>query len=229
MKKSTILFLLIVFATFACHLSFCQVVTNADETIFYKVIANEVMVLEAPNCESNNIGTCVYGQIVSLVNSANPKDYSASTVEPCTHFEFYHISYVNSNEQTITGWIIKTFLVLNQTNIIRPKIVTNATIKGSSSNIVTLFSKNGDDYEIQTLSLIGETRVKIVGGYDSSSEYTEIQFDLQDETHILYVVTAFVRPDGVSALTITALSILLACLTIGLYSFLYTRKKKQRK
>lgn len=206
--------------------SFFAFSTFASEPQFL-VIENQINLYQSATSQSEVVAVLPYQAVLSLVNPASPTNYDASSLPKNEAFEFYHVFYMQG-ETLLNGWVLQAFVMPVENESIRIKVVPNATIHGSIHDSIPLFLKENLNYTMhETLKLQGGSRVKIIGGYQAKSEYTEIEFEHENKNIVMYVKTNRIRPDGVSALTITALSVLLACVTIATYSFVYSYRKKK--
>ena len=191
----------------------------------HHVIEQSAMLYSSADASSQVLLILPFGTLVSLVNPLDANNYALSPLPHDNLLPYFHISYLSQSE-SVQGWVVSTFIAVWSPPAITINLVANATLKGSALDAIPLFEKQNLNYVMQTLTLQGGSRVKIVGGYQAKSEYTEIEFEHEQTRYILYVATNRIKPDGVSALTITALSILLACITIAVYSFVYSYRKK---
>jgi len=192
----------------------------------YQVIEQSAMLYRSADASSEVLATLPFGALVTLVNALDANNYAQSALPHDNLLPYFHVSYPAETED-VQGWVVSTFVTIYRPTVIAIHLVANATVKGSALDIIPLYEKQNLNYVMHTLTLQGGTRVKIVGGYQANSDYTEIEFELNEARHILFVATNRIKPDGVSALTITALSILLACVTIAIYSFVYSYRKKR--
>ena len=125
---------------------------------------------------------------------------------------------VKTQNQT-EGYVYKYYITTNTSQSVYP--VFNASIR--KNTIIYDIEKNPTEYIIKK-----DSRVYIYEGFDDKEKYTAVQVVLEDESlYNGYVLTANIKPDGVSGLLIAAISIILAAVMI-IVSLLYIKKKRKK-
>lgn len=127
-------------------------------------------------------------------------------------------AYVTTSSEK-EGYIYKYYITENSSQAVYP--VFNASVR-KNSKIFDL-DKQETEYTIKKGS-----RIYIYKGFNDKEKYTAVQVVLEDESlYNGYILTANVKPDGVSGLLIVAISILIAAITITL-SLVFIKKKKKK-
>lgn len=171
-----------------------------------KIILNKVSVYEEASTDSEIIGQAFYGEVFNVISTQN---------------EFYEIEFA----EEVYGFVLTAYAL--DTQIKSPKIIldTNASLT-KSSFVYEL--KNNEFIKINDIVLDATTRIKILEGYDVNKTYCKASFDFEDEILTYYFLTDNISPDGVSPRFITAIMLIIVCVSIFLilYSFFRGRKRK---
>ena len=119
----------------------------------------------------------------------------------------------------IEGWVYKYYLTQNSSQTVYP--VFNATIRNDS--VIYDMDLNESGFEVKK-----NQRVYVYKSYSEKENYTAVQVVLEDQSlYNGYVLTKNVNPDGISGLLISAISIIIAGVTIVL-SIVFIKKKKKK-
>lgn len=117
------------------------------------------------------------------------------------------------------GYVYKYYLSDNKSQEIYP--VFNASLRRESQILDIDFEETG-------LKASKNARVYLYEGFDDDKKYTAVQIVLEDGSlYNGYILTEDIKPDGVSALLIVGLSVIIATVTIVL-SLLFIKKKKKK-
>ena len=119
----------------------------------------------------------------------------------------------------IEGYVYKYYLTQNTSQIVYP--VFNGTMR-NDSEIYDL------DFKPSPYSIKKGERVFIYKSYTEKKGYTSVQVVLDDQTlYNGYVMTKDVKPDGISGLLISGISVIVAGVTVTL-SVVFIKKKKKK-
>jgi len=171
-----------------------------------KITLNKVKVYETSSLDSEIIGQAFYGEVFNVVTKQN---------------EFYEIEF----SAEIYGFVLTAYAL--DVQIKSPKIFldTNASLIKSSFAYELKDSEfiKMDDFFLETT-----TRIKILEGYDINKTYCKASFDFEDEVFTYYFLTDNINPDGIGSRFVTAIMLIIVCVSIFLilYSFFRGRKRK---
>lgn len=217
MKKLLLFFgFLIVAAVFFPHGSFSKVF--AEENIKLKIISNTAIIYE--NADSNSLQTDLL-YFSDIVETSAPYETQESG-----GYKFVKIFY-NKNQTVTQGYILETNCRLLGKNEIKVKVITNASVKCENNQLINLFLLNGNNYvQSKNVTLSNGERVRILSGYNKNEPYTLVQFEKDTQVYNLFIQTEYLSIDGFANWVIILLSILLALCTIGVYTIIYTKRKR---
>lgn len=171
-----------------------------------KIILNSVNVYQSANINSTILGKVYYGEVFSVLSEQD---------------EFYEIAY----ETEVAGFILTAYAL--DTSFKSPQIFldTNAIIINSSF----VYKLIGDEFvKVDEIVLDINTRIKILDGYDINKTYCKTTFDYEGEIYTYYILTENINPDGISSRFVTAIMLIIVCVSIFLilYSFFKARIKR---
>ena len=213
MKKFIVvtLMLLLTFVTFSKTGAF------ASGEKYVKSLYSGVKVLNEPNVdlENNVLLTLNYGDVLKLKQKDTIVGDDGSN---------YYIVEVNI-ENVLQGYVLASFVNLVDNSSPIRNLDANAKTKSEAK----IYSKTVDE----TFEETGETlnageSIRIVDGYNSSKQYTRIQYKLENgEIAIGYIETSKIQISGVSRSTIGAIIIIVT--TVSLVLIVFGIKGKHKK
>jgi len=196
---------------FVCQ-NYCQAENFAMETSTFdieipleiKVVTNSAKIFENSDIFSNVLETAHYNDEFNVLLCVG---------------DFYKVQFGESQE----GYILTAFCMDSSRTPIEVYLDTNAITKAESS----LYLLNGSQFIlIDNIYLPAQTRIKLLNGFNETSQYTKASISLNGEVFTYYVPTANIDPDGNSTRTIVALMLIVTSVTIFLILYSFFKGKK---
>lgn len=199
----------------------------ADEESKVKVIYSTINIFADcnVNVDFNSDGesldiicTATYGETLTLLN-----------LEQINGQDGYKYFYVNkvSGKNNLSGYVLCSNVILG--NVSSP--IKQLDVNAKTNNEAKVYTFNGSEY-IETDGIIPKGQgIKILQGYNRGSEYTYIQYKLENQEIVCaYIKTADILVSGISKTTIGAIVIIITTISLVLLVFgLKGRRKRKAK
>lgn len=158
-------------------------------------------------------------KILITIEEDAPVEYYLKHNDVVDVLEFENDFALVSTTDQVEGWVYKYYLTQNSSQTVYP--VFNATIRNDS--IIYDMDLNESGFEVKK-----NQRVYVYKSFSEKENYTAVQVVLEDQSlYNGYILTKNVNPDGISGLLISAISIIIAGVTIVL-SIVFIKKKKKK-
>ena len=133
---------------------------------------------------------------------------------------------VSFDNQTINGYVLCSQVLLSTISSPKRELDYNATLKQRAR----LFGYEELKFVDLEMDLEVGQQIKILGGYNSSNEFTRIQYlDSSGDIFTAYVKTIDIQTSGISKTTIGAIIIIITTISLVLIVFGVKGKRKKRK
>lgn len=208
------IFFMLIFSSksiFVCQ-NYCQADSNLIEISTFdidipaeiKVITNTAKIFENSDITSTVLETAHYNDEFTVLLIVG---------------DFYKIQFGESQE----GYILTAFCMDSSRTPLEVYLDTNAITTAESS----LYLLSGSQFVlIDNIYLPAQTRIKLLNGFNETSQYTKASISLNGEVFTYYVPTANIDPDGISTRTIVALMLIVTSVTIFLILYSFFKGKK---
>ena len=174
-----------------------------------EVLFNRVDVYDAPNSSANVIGNYTHGDIVEVLG----QDATGN---------FYEITHDGG-----TGWVLANYVWQIDDSL--GKITNFPDFNASVKYDTFAYNLDSGNYEITTIAISKDSRVKILSGYDNKKDYTEVQVVTEGNLRVYYLLTEAIAPDGVNPMVIVAISLVATAIGIVFIVMGVRFTKKRRK
>jgi hypothetical protein len=111
----------------------------------------------------------------------------------------------------VLGYVQKIAVIDNSITSPKTYLQTNATLKTQTK----VFEKINNTFIEQPLQLPSGTRLRLLNGFDKSTQYTLVSFEQQNQVYTYYVKTNLVDPDGIDRNILLAITLIISALSIG--------------
>lgn len=123
---------------------------------------------------------------------------------------------------TISGYIQKIAVIDNDISSPTVFLQTN----GYALTQSYVYEKiNNVYYQLNTITISQNQRIRILNGYDKSQEYTFVSFTNSNSIDSYYVKTNNIKPDGLDMSILMAISLIIISISIGGILFKIINKK----
>lgn len=186
------------------------------ETSQVRVIYSNANVYSTDNIESSEVLiTLKYNDILTVIQSTTGAD----------GYEYYLVELENVANYT-QGYVFKSQVLDTTLSSPNKKLDSNASVS-VECDVYTLDGKN---YVKTESKLTSGTKIKILSGYNSSNEYTQIQYADENERIVTaYIKTSAIAVSGVSTTLIGAIIIIVTSVSLVLIIFGIGKKNKVKK
>lgn len=164
---------------------------------------------------SEKIATLKYNDVVTVVQSTTGAD----------GYEYYLIELDGISNYT-QGYVFKSQVLDVTLASPTKKLDSNASIASECET----YALDGKNYVLANKKLPAGTKIKILSGYNSSNEYTQIQYADENEKIVTaYVKTSAISVSGISTTLIGAIIIIVTSVSLVLIIFGIGKKNKVKK
>ena len=170
-----------------------------------EVVSNRLNVYDSPSNTATVVGHLLHGDEVEVLSENG---------------QFFEITFESG-----TAWVLSCY-VLESGNY---GIVTFPDFNASVKYNTFAYNLVDDNYEITTISVSKDSRVKILSGYDNKKDYTEVYIVNEGRVRVCYILTEAISPDGVDPTIIIAISLTATALGIIFILMGVSFTKKRRK
>lgn len=189
--------------------------TYAQEVLQVRVIYSTINVYSTDNIDTSTIITTLkYNDLLTVVQSTQGVD----------GFEYYLVQLINIPDHT-QGYVLKSQVLDSKLTSPEKKLDSNATIDSECE----IYILNGKNYVSTQTKLSAGTKIKILSGYNTNNEFTQIQFTDKNE-HIVtaYIKTSAIKVSGISTTLIGAITIIVTTVSLIFIIFGIGKKKKTK-
>ena len=137
-------------------------------------------------------------------------------------YTFYKVTYNN-----FTGFVYANHCMDMELASPTEFLDYNGKIKSESANVY--YKVNESFSKFENITLIKDTEIRILDGYDIDKEYTLVSFIYENANFTYYIKTTDITPYGVSRTLIVAISIIITCISLILLLFGSSFKKLKKK
>lgn len=211
--KNNIFRLLIVLLVASLCATFCHANLLA-ENLQVKTIYSSVNVYESSSTESNVLTVLSYGTVLNVVldDVLGEDGHSYVQVE------------ITGDMANANGYVLKSQVLNVEYFSPQKELDHNATLAKESY----VFTLNVNNYEQTDIILEKDTKIKILSGYNTANEYTQIQYKNENGDIVTaYVKTANIKTSGISRTLIGAVLIVVTTVSLVLIIFGIKGKKKK--
>lgn len=215
MKNNWVKILILVAIASVC-VPFCgQASLSAQNVEQVKVVYSVANVYGTPDAkEANVVATYSYGKVLNVIN------FSVAGVNG---LEFVQVE-ISDVAGVLEGYVLKSQVLDASVSSPQKRLDSNANLKEESF----VYVLNGNTYEKTETLLPANTKVKILSGYNTSNEYTQIQYQNQNGDIVTaYVKTQSLKTSGISRTLIG--SVLIIVTTVSLVLIIFGLKGKKHK
>ena len=186
------------------------------DTFQVRVIYSTINVYSSDDINSSEkISTLKYNDVVTVIQSTIGAD----------GYEYYLIELQNVPNYT-QGYVFKSQVLDAELTSPTKKLDSNASI-ASECDVYTLDGKN---YVKTTTKLTSGTKIKILSGYSTNNEYTQIQYaDENEQIVTAYIKTSAIAVSGISTPLIGAVIIIVTTVSLVLIIFGIGKKKSKKR
>lgn len=211
MKKLLILCLMLITA-----ICLPRNIAFAEDNLQVRVIYSVAHAYSTDDINTSTvIATFEYNDVLTVVSSSVGTD----------GFEYYLVELSNVDGYT-QGYVFKSQVLDATITSPEKRLDSNATV-ASDCDTYTLDGKN---FVKTTTRLTAGTKIKILSGYNTSNEYTQIQYESQEQKIVTaYIKTNAIQVSGVSRTLIGAIMIIITTVSLVLIIFGIGKKKKPQK
>lgn len=200
-------------------ISFCFVpnfITLAETPLQVRVIYSYINVYSTNDISSSQtIASFNYDHVFNVVSQSTGSD----------GFEYYLVELENVQDYT-EGYVFKSQVLDASITSPQKQLDANASIASACDTYLL----SGSNYIKSSTTLPAGTQIKILSGYNTNNEYTQIQYANENNKIITaYIKTSAIHVGGVSSTLIGAVIIIITTVSLVLIIFGIGKKKKIKK
>lgn len=205
--------LLILLAFMICFVP--NIKTVYADTLQVRVIYSSINVYSSDDITSSEkIATFKYNDIITVIQSINGADGYA-----------YYLIELDGVSNYTQGYVFKSQVLDVTLASPTKRFDFNASIASECETYVL----DGKNYVLANKKLTAGTKIKILSGYNSSNEYTQIQYAENEKIITAYVKTSAIAISGISTTLIGAIIIIVTSVSLVLIIFGIGKKNKVKK